>query len=171
MRTIDKIYIHCSASLWGNFDLVDKWHKERAFTPWADLSKDRTCYVGYHFLVLNPFPTESDYKKAPMQTSTTDGQLVPARPLSIVGCQVAGDNHSSIGICYIGLSPTPLQVESMFYLCSDLILEHNINIDSGVLGHHEYYDRIGKPREKTCPNFNMESFRAGLEFRLNVKLK
>ena len=170
MRVIDQIYIHCSYHPYGDFDLIDKWHREREFPSYFDPYRKRTCWCGYHYLVCNPYLTYTQYKKGAHFTSISDGKLVPARPTSIKGAHVRGANYRSIGIMYHGITPTPLQLETMYDLCVDLIIEHNIDLATGVLGHHEYYTLHGQPMIKTCPNFDMPAFRAGLEWRLNVRL-
>jgi N-acetylmuramoyl-L-alanine amidase len=74
-RTIDKIFLHCSASsLTGQrAALIRSWHKERG---WND--------IGYHFFI------------------GFDGLLESGRALDVVGAHVEGHNSTSIGICLAG---------------------------------------------------------------------
>ena len=76
MRQIDKIIIHCSATIEGkDFKAgdIDNWHKARGFT----------C-IGYHYVV------------------DLDGTVEKGRSDDTVGAHCAGQNASSIGVCYIG---------------------------------------------------------------------
>lgn len=76
MRSITKIIIHCSATPEGRDYTVEdikRWHRERGF---------RT--IGYHYVIYR------------------DGTIHPGRPLSEAGAHCAGQNATSIGICYIG---------------------------------------------------------------------
>lgn len=76
MRTIDKIIIHCSATVEGTDHTVadiDRWHRQRGFKM-----------VGYHFIIH------------------LDGTIEQGRPLEMAGAHCTGHNAHSIGICYIG---------------------------------------------------------------------
>lgn len=76
MRKIDKIIIHCSATLEG-YDIspsqIREWHLARGFKT-----------IGYHFVI------------------TLDGRTHVTRSLSQVGAHCKGQNKNSIGICYVG---------------------------------------------------------------------
>lgn len=164
LRDIKRVYIHCSASTWGTFKDVDTWHKQRNFPPFKHSEYLRACYIGYHYLILNSFARSSEVGKGSV-SSHTDGQVIEARPVSIVGAQVRGDNTKSIGICYIGMTPTPMQAASLLSLCITLIKRYRLSVDD-ILGHYEYYQRKGEPEKKTCPNFEMSVFREMLKHRL-----
>lgn len=155
MRKIDTIVIHCSVSKFGSFEIFDSWHKARNFTKFQRNGVD--CYCGYHYIVMNSYPTASSTRTRDI-SSITDGQVITARPLSSKGCHVSGMNANSIGICYVGFSPTPMQLQSLLYLCRALMLKFNVML-ADVIGHYECYDRLGQDRKKTCPNFEMGSFR------------
>jgi N-acetylmuramoyl-L-alanine amidase len=76
MRQIDKIIIHCSATVEGkDFKAsdIDAWHKKRGFK----------C-IGYHYVV------------------DLDGTVEKGRDENIVGAHCASHNTYSIGVCYIG---------------------------------------------------------------------
>ena len=90
MREIDKIIIHCSASKWGNAEIIDSWHRDRGFAK-----------IGYHFVIDNCYP---DYEHFLTQApeSVQDGFVEPGRPVSEIGAHVYGHNKKSIGICLIG---------------------------------------------------------------------
>ena len=76
MRTIDKIIIHCSATLPGqrvDVETITRWHKQRGFKT-----------IGYHFFI------------------DRSGTIHAGRPLEQQGAHCKGQNAHSIGICYEG---------------------------------------------------------------------
>ena len=76
MRTIDKIIIHCSATLPGqrvDVETITRWHKQRGFKT-----------IGYHFFI------------------DRSGTIHAGRPLEQQGAHCKGQNARSIGICYEG---------------------------------------------------------------------
>lgn len=148
---IDRIYIHCTASAFGNVQIIDEWHRKRGFkADWHDT----TYHIGYHFLVLNQFFDGVTDEIA----SRTDGHVAEGRPIELVGAHVKGDNTNSIGIAYVGFTPTVMQVMAMVRLCHQLKDRYNIPTER-IFGHHEFYIRTGQPVKKTCPNFDMGNFR------------
>lgn len=159
-RNIDSIYIHCSASKWGSFSDVDSWHGERGFTAYYSDYHKKKIHIGYHFLVLNAYPTADSLKKE--ISSSTDGQIIEGRPLSIIGAHVRGANTTSIGAAFVGFTPTPMQVNSLVYLSLTLMEKYSIPI-SRIFMHHEYFSNHNLPMTKTCPNFSGEAFRKYLE--------
>ena len=71
-----RIVVHCSATREGaHYDWrdIDRWHRARGWDG-----------IGYHAVVL------------------LDGTVEPGRPETRAGAHVAGHNHDSLGICYIG---------------------------------------------------------------------
>jgi hypothetical protein len=168
MRAIDRIYIHCSYSEYGNVNLIRSWHTSPP-NNWKD--------IGYHFIVYNQFTDydqfvsrvqaealsdDKDTLKKRLYSSNTDGRVVTGRLIEEVGAHVGGDNATSVGICYVGITPTAAQFNSLLVLCVDLMTEYHISPDA-VFGHYEYYLRNNMPMEKTCPNFDMENFRKMLK--------
>lgn len=128
MRTIDKIIIHCSATVEGKDYTVadiDRWHRQRGFKM-----------VGYHFIIH------------------IDGTIEQGRPLEMAGAHCTGHNAHSIGICYIGgLSSdgkpkdtrTPQQREAMLSLIEQLRKDFP---DATLHGHNEFTN-------KACPCFEV----------------
>lgn len=170
MLPIVKIYIHCSYSEWGDYKLIKKWHTdpEPEGNGWQD--------IGYHYLIYNQFTDFATFKRIVdaranaqgkyserLYSTQTDGQIVTGRPLSIRGSHVKYDNKGSVGICYIGITPTVAQYNAMLYLCKSLIRKYPLLNAQNVRGHYEYWTDRGKDFTKTCPNFNMEVFRKTLE--------
>lgn len=154
-RPINKVYIHCSASRYGTIKVIRKWHIKRGFND-----------IGYHYIILNPFATfkswfSHHFIKNHLFSSITDGKIEEGRPSSIMGAHCKGANLGSIGICYVGITPTPAQYQALLVLCKRLIKKYQLSIDD-ILGHHEYYTNNGEPLKKTCPNIDMETFRQAL---------
>jgi hypothetical protein len=151
VRTLSKIYIHCSYSPWGTRDEIARWHKERG---WND--------IGYHYVIHNQFATHKElqeHKRTGLIQSSTDGKIVVGRPLEVVGAHVKGDNEYSIGVCYVGVTPTSAQYHAMLYLCNRLMKQFPLISLDDILGHYEYYRNRGERIQKTCPNFDMDTFR------------
>lgn len=156
MRDINRIYIHCTASEFGDVPQIDEWHRKRGFEAQHE---GTTYHIGYHYLVLNSHITAASLHKP--VADITDGKVMPGRPLFLVGAHVKGDNTNSIGIAYVGFTPTPAQYNALMFLCRKLMGRFIITIES-VLGHHEYYLNSGQLIKKTCPNMDMECFRNAL---------
>jgi hypothetical protein len=166
MRQITKVVLHCSYSEWGSEETIRKWHTEPPPEGygWSD--------NGYHFVILNQFPTFSVFKERAqavaaidgklfndrLYSTQTDGQIIRGRPLSKIGSHTKSYNSNSIGICYIGISPTPAQNNAMLYLCTDLIKTYPLLTVNDIHGHNEFNDK------KTCPNFYMPTFRKALTY-------
>lgn len=163
-HTFDRIYIHCSYSKSGNFETINNWHKDRTFPAVLCPIRKKAIYCGYHYLVYNQYTTPSQVKNTMVQ-SITDGQVIIARPITSRGAHVRGENYKSLGICYIGDTPTPAQWNALVHLTARLVKTYKLSINK-VLGHHEYYLNNNEPMIKTCPNFNMESFRGAIQHHL-----
>lgn len=76
MRDINRIILHCSATVEGNdysVDTIRVWHKKRG---WSD--------IGYHWVIR------------------LDGTIEVGRPLEKSGAHTKGENKDSVGVCYIG---------------------------------------------------------------------
>lgn len=153
---VKNIFVHCSASAFGEVMTLDSWHKERGWSG-----------IGYHYIVLNgrPFP---DVKYFPF----LDGEIQPGRHFDDdpifspdeVGAHVAGRNGDSIGICLIGDdSFTDAQLSNAKYLLLSLIDLLSLTIDD-VLGHYE-----DPNTHKTCPNMPMQFFRGYMRGKITTK--
>lgn len=173
-RTISKVYIHCSYSEWGSFDDIDEWHKEKGFNAYWSPHHNRKVHCGYHFVVLNQFPTYQLLEQhvthndpgqlgQRLYSTRTDGKIVPGRTVDTQGAHVKGDNEYSIGICYIGITPTAVQYQALITLCLELLTQYPVLNVSDVRGHFEYYTAKNLPEQKTCPNFDMDTFRSTLD--------
>lgn len=149
LNPLDFIIMHCSASRFGNVELITKWHQERGM---------RT--IGYHFVILNAWPAADRFDRY------ADGNIEPGRPMDDdnfitpdeVGAHTLGYNARSIGICIIGENKfSTHQMQSARALVRTLVYKHKIPWDN-VLGHCE--TESGKAEGKTCPNIDMNWFRA-----------
>ena len=106
MRIIDKIIIHCSATIEGkNYNAQDiaEWHIKKGMSK-----------IGYHFVI------------------NLDGKIEKGRSVEYIGAHCLGQNENSIGICYIGGldknkcpkdTRTAAQIRPMDYLLKDLLKE------------------------------------------------
>jgi hypothetical protein len=146
MRQVDMIVVHCSDSRFGDVRKIREWHIERG---WSD--------IGYHKVVLNG-------QRAPGQFDMTEVGLVePGRPERRVGSHVRGHNSNSLGICYIGGPEHPpdnvvwdVLTEEVVKWCETYGLSSDV-----VFGHTELNP------EKSCPNLDMDKFRADVQARLD----
>lgn len=145
MRKIEKIVIHCSASGFGDARLIDKWHRARGWQG-----------IGYHFVVLNGNRSDFFYR------GDDDGKVEPGRDLTHRGAHAKGYNHNSIGICLIGnRSFTQRQLfQDLPQLLRELLWKYGLNVGN-VVGHNELTDK------KTCPNLDLELYRAYLRTGAN----
>ena len=130
MRTIDKIIIHCSATLPGqrvDVETITRWHKQRGFKT-----------IGYHFFI------------------DRSGTIHAGRPLEQQGAHCKGQNARSIGICYEGGlnkegkpydTRTILQRIAMKELVAQLQERFT---EATVHGHREFAN-------KACPCFDVQA--------------
>jgi N-acetylmuramoyl-L-alanine amidase len=138
MRKIDKIIVHCSATPEGRNVLISevkRWHVEER--GWSD--------IGYHFVI------------------ELDGSVRIGRPIEIKGAHSKGNNHDSIGVCYIGGvdldmkskdTRTECQKESLVNLLTELKDTYGGNI----YGHRDFSD-------KDCPSFDARQQYENISFR------
>ena len=130
MRTIDKIIIHCSATLPGqrvDVETITRWHKQRGFKT-----------IGYHFFI------------------DRSGTIHAGRHLEQQGAHCKGQNAHSIGICYEGGlnkegkpydTRTIMQRIAMKELVAQLLGQFP---DATVHGHREFAN-------KACPCFDVQA--------------
>ena len=130
MRTIDKIFIHCSATKQGHdikTETIKSWHVKG--NGWSD--------IGYHFVI------------------ELDGALKEGRPLHRIGAGVKGHNANSIHICYIGGidenkkakdTRTDAQRETLNKIVDSLRMDYP---EASVHGHNEF-------AAKACPSFDVQ---------------
>lgn len=154
MRKIDSIWVHCSASHWGNVEEITRWHQQRGW---------RT--IGYHWLILNPFPNYNAWKES-LANRDTDGLIQQGRPEEVAGSHVMGANANSLGICLVGDEAfSQNQIDSLTKLCVKKCLQYKIPVER-VRGHREWWTEQGLPAQKSCPNLPMPDIRAVLQKHL-----
>lgn len=138
MRKIEKIIIHCSASIFGDRDLIEEWHQERGWNG-----------IGYHFVVLN------GYSKSFSEFNEDDnGRVEIGRDPEVEGAHCYGQNLDSLGVCLIGdktFTDRQLLV-SLPNLLMDLFEKYSLSINS-IYGHRQFN------KDKSCPNLDMDVYR------------
>jgi len=149
---IEKIYLHCSDSAYGNVLLIDSWHKSKGWEG-----------IGYHLVVLNGFSFSTGYPTGKKDYwEFLNGMSCPGRPLNAnvwleadeVGAHAYGYNRSSVGICLIGLPGefsvkqlTTSRVAIIAYMKAFGLTAENVK------GHYEVNPG------KTCPGLDMDIYR------------
>lgn len=128
-RVIDKIIIHCSATM-PKMDIgvkeIRKWHKARG---WND--------IGYHFVIRR------------------NGELEIGRDINLTGAHVKGHNVGSIGICMVGGVNEYNDAEDNFTVAQwdtarQLLTYFQIDYPYATIhGHNEYAN-------KACPSFDVQ---------------
>lgn len=94
------------------------------------------------------------------------------RSWSVPGAHAGLKNNSSfnndyLGLCAVGNYDKTPPPQALWELCVATVREIRQHFGFGVdkvLGHREVYDKVGVPRQKTCPGnqWNMDKFRAAL---------
>lgn len=130
MRKISKIILHCTdtpddQTNWDVKRIREMHIKERRFSD-----------IAYHFLISRP-----------------EGGIEPGRPVETVGAHTLGGNEDSIGIAWVGRNViTDLQIKSLKFLLSDLLIMYGLSVFD-VYGHHHFC------KDRTCPNLNANLIR------------
>jgi len=134
MREINKIIIHCSATIEGqDFDAndIDKWHKEKGWTG-----------IGYHKVIR------------------LNGEVQNGRAITEIGAHALGHNDDSIGIVYIGgldeeRSPKDTRTQEQLIVMRNLCVELLNEFDSitEIKGHNELPNV-----KKACPCFDVSDW-------------
>jgi len=140
MRKIDNIVVHCSASPFGDREVIDKWHRERG---WRE--------IGYSYVILNGCRKSSKSYNADDDGIIEGGRSLDNDPYienGEQGAHAAGYNANSFGICMIGTNKfTVYQFEALAFL---LHMWKRMIPDVKLYGHYQLNSH------KTCPNFKIE---------------
>ena len=170
-RTIARIYVHCSASKWGDAEVIDDWHKERTYID----NRGRVRHwsgIGYHFIINNGFTSP----KQP-NIGFPRGVVQLGRDINKAGAHVRGDNSYTIGVCMIldgdheNLMASPFDplVMSTGLLVATLCRELNLP-SKAVLGHREAgrVEGVANPR-KSCPGtlINCDVMRTYVQYHID----
>ncbi len=150
MRSINEIFIHCSATKanWMESSTCDqktaeirRWHTEER--GWSD--------IGYHFVI------------------DRSGDVCAGRPVNIAGAHAKDHNRNSVGICLVGgfgsdasdgfdENFTGKQRKALCKLLDSLTNDHS---GAKIRGHNEV-------SAKACPGFSVPKF---LKDNLNASPK
>lgn len=154
MKVWKGVIAHHSASSWGSRSVIDKWHKEPP-RNWRE--------IGYHFVILNGYPTYEDWKEGRRLYSLI-GSIELGRSMDLdvnvevgeMGAHALYKNSDHIGICLIHNDEDvydTMMIRALYSLVKDLMSTFKFSRDS-VLGHYEVASN--KPH---CPGIDMEKFR------------
>jgi hypothetical protein len=135
------IILHCSASHYGDVEVIEDWHKQRGWSG-----------CGYHWIVTNCYPKYKNYRYKQPELAF-DGLIQKGRDERFRGAHTLGHNHESIGVCIIGKGGefSSRQLVSTAKLCGELFSRFPNCVD--VKGHCDFTNR------KTCPNLDIDWFR------------
>lgn len=162
-RKVEYIFLHCSATSWGEVLEFDRWH--RLQRGWRA--------IGYSYVILNGRPfRDVDY------WPFLDGQIQPGRHLDDdyifeaheVGAHASGLNSRSISVCLVGRDRfTDLQLKVVKPLLLSLLSHFGLGVDQ-ILGHNEA-GKLGEQyaTQKTCPNIPMDGFRWYMKDKLSLR--
>jgi len=129
-RNINKIIVHCTATVEGRETTVEeirRWHKQKG---WSD--------IGYHYVVY------------------LDGSIHNGRDVNIIGSHCEGQNANSIGVVYVGGvdkknkpkdTRTEKQKDALLKLLKDL---RRIYPKAKIYGHCDF-------SKKACPSFDAKN--------------
>ena len=193
MRAIKRIYCHCTGSMVGTVDSIRKFHTASppAGRGWRD--------IGYHYVVLNPYPTlEELAEDNPLRD--LDGSYNLGRRIEIPGAHVGkivikgktypGDNAESVAIALIGgnegilgrksleskYGPIPLLLpfcpfsEAQIRMTLSLCKELMRRFRLGIKDVLGHYEwPSGAKQGKTCPDLDMNRFRVLLDDYITSK--
>ena len=156
-RTIQRIYLHCTAGSGGDAEEIDRIH--RVERHWRG--------IGYNFLInsgKNGFPA---------------GIIQVGRPIDQVPANVRGDNTHSIGVSMVGnwdkesyLGPDlDRRIRSAFALIAHLAVKLHVK-PANILLHRMAASGPGVPNPgKSCPGNNFpDSFRPQIIALMNDSL-
>lgn len=135
MRTINKIILHCTATIEGKdyrAKDIDRWHKARGWKG-----------IGYHYVI------------------DLDGTVEKGRKDSEIGAHCSGQNAHSIGVVYVGGlatdgktakdTRTKEQKAALITLVKKLLKQYNLTINN-VYCHNQFAN-------KACPSFSINTFK------------
>lgn len=148
LQKVTHVIVHCTDSEWADLATVNAWHKERKFDGPGGM------FIGYHYLILNGFPTYASFKDHRPEPKL-DGAIFQGRGERWQGCHALGFNQCSLGVCLVGVRTfTERQMHAAVALVNSLRRVHGVPVDN-VLGHCETALAGGK----SCPNLSMSHFR------------
>lgn len=160
--TPKRIVIHCSASGFGDWKVIDAWHKARGWgRTLAEAYKSVwilrygfwpvKIHIGYHAVILNGCRQKNKYLPA------LDGKIEPGRPENMPGAHCPAVNSDSLGVCMIG-NPgfdeyTDKQYAALVHWCAVKCKQYGIPVS--MISQHSDWDK-GKP---LCASLHLEQLR------------
>ena len=137
------VWLHCSASDWGNAVAIDEWHRKRNFRM-----------IGYHRVFLN-----GKMAHGQPYVERLDGIVETGRPYGVTGAHTLGHNKD-IGWCLIGNSGkfTTKQIVSVVHEIASLIEVDGYDVVR--VRQHSEADPVNKP---FCAGFTDEEM---IEFNI-----
>ena len=170
MSEIKNIIVHCSASDFGSAAIINQWHRERGWgtnNPYAG-----AISIGYHFVVLNGFPTSDHFNRNERLMFLT-GSVEVGRPINTDlvlalgerGAHALGYNNNSLGVCLIldhkKYCPKQ-QIVSAKWMLRELLAKLKLKA-TAVIGHYEV------DPSKSCPNLDMRILRSYVADEINAE--
>jgi len=176
----DKITVHCSASNWGDDQIIKQWHTDPKYHNNGKVTYQGRKYqskdelpvffrrnphrrgngwldTGYHAIICNGYPDYTSWARRKPKKSY-DGLIQPGRSETQTGAHVGGHNRNNLGICCIGIDKfTENQFNSLTIWLLDRMEKYSIP-HSMVLGHNEYPGH----ESRGCPNIDMQDLRLKL---------
>lgn len=137
-----------SKTNWG-FDEINNWHREKGFRSTPHPLTKGVIHCGYHIIVRRD-----------------EGELEMGRHFSQNGAHTKGYNATSLGICYMGTTPSAWQLEvgipSAIELCREWIYNQEgfPSVQLLLMGGHRDFqkykvDAKGNKYLNPCPNFDV----------------
>ena len=153
------IVMHCSASRYGDAELIKSWHVEGR--KWSRL--------GYHYVILNG---QRNSSKRIHYKNSDNGLVEAGTEVWYQGIHCPSMNDKALAICLIGERHfTIQQFQAALDLVTDLSLRYTIP-STCIIGHNETpkQQSILIEHRKTCPTFDMDVFRHMLTAMLERKM-
>lgn len=128
--TTDKIIIHCTATPEGrevSVQEIERWHRKAGYNG-----------IGYHYIIH------------------LDGNVEKGRDEHQIGAHTVGQNHCSVGVCYVGGCDTAMkakdtrtsaQREALVRLLKELKQRYPT---AKIYGHRDF-------ARKACPSFDAKN--------------
>lgn len=142
-RDINYIFVHWTASGFGDAETIDKWHKERGWRG-----------IGYHKVILNGYrDPAAEYDER------IDGLIEQGREDWMQPAATKGHNKDSLAVVVVGDIPEDLsffQGLALAQVLRDWMDKYNVP-PSRVLGHREVADT-------ECPGVDPELLRRILRY-------
>jgi len=151
MRKIKEIVIHHSDSNFGNYRMIDEWHKNKGNKG-----------IGYHFMILNGYLNHKDFTDRNLDYKAI-GKVEKGKNIDEIVKHAKGYDSNSIGICLVhkDLPYKDKQLEAYRELTIALAKIYNIALKN-IRGHYEVCKS-----NSLCPGMDMNEERKILKEMIN----